>query len=568
MGSYFKNGTHIKSIEMNKNTFIISLSACILVYILGAFMIPLMDIDASQYASISREMLERKSFLQVYDLGKDYLDKPPMLFWTSALSMHFFGVYDWAYRLPSLIFLGLALYSTYQFVALYYNIQIARLATLILAGCQAFFLIAHDVRTDTMLVGWVMLSIYWLGAWSERKGTKYFLLAIFAIAGGMMTKGPIALVVPVLCFAPHWFCKLDWGFFIKPVYIIGIIILAVLLIPMSWGLYQQYDLHPGKIINGRPIQSGLEFYYWTQSFGRYTGENAYKEMGYFTFLLENMFWSFLPWIFVFLWALVSKTIQIFKEGIFRPSTERISYFGFVLTYLVLSRSQAQLPHYIFVVFPLVAIITAVHWDKYLWYNVTISKPIRFFYGFHILIFSLLIILGAALLILPFGKPSVALVVLEILLLLGVVYLFTSKLLLGQKWFQISFVLIIAVNMIMNLHFYPKLLTYQWGNQLVEVIQQKKWDKNKMVLYQIPNSNAFHFYGQKVFTRLEDSTQLKIGDWVITDAVNDSALRTQYPASIQQYASYRYHVTMLSLPFLNPATRTQETTAFEVLELKK
>ena len=42
----------------------------------------------------------------------------------------------------------------------------------------------------------------------------------------------------------------------------------------------------GKLINERPIQSGLEFYYWTQSFGRYTGENFYKEMGYFTFLLE------------------------------------------------------------------------------------------------------------------------------------------------------------------------------------------------------------------------------------------------------------------------------------------
>ena len=70
-------------------------------------MIPLMDIDASQYASISREMLERNSFLQVFDLGKDYLDKPPMLFWLSALSMKIFGVYDWAYRIPSLIFLGI-----------------------------------------------------------------------------------------------------------------------------------------------------------------------------------------------------------------------------------------------------------------------------------------------------------------------------------------------------------------------------------------------------------------------------------------------------------------------------
>ena len=66
---------------MSKNTFVLLLLACIGVYLAGVFMIPLMDIDAAQYASISREMLARNSFLQVFDLGKDYLDKPPMLFW-------------------------------------------------------------------------------------------------------------------------------------------------------------------------------------------------------------------------------------------------------------------------------------------------------------------------------------------------------------------------------------------------------------------------------------------------------------------------------------------------------
>ena len=81
---------------MNKNTFWLLLFALLGVHLIGVFSIPLMDIDASQYASISREMLERNSFLQIYDLGKDYLDKPPMLFWLSALSMKiaFFYIFD------------------------------------------------------------------------------------------------------------------------------------------------------------------------------------------------------------------------------------------------------------------------------------------------------------------------------------------------------------------------------------------------------------------------------------------------------------------------------------------
>jgi len=305
---------------MNKNTFWLILIALLGVHLIGVFSIPLMDIDASQYASISREMLERNSFLQIYDLGKDYLDKPPMLFWLSALSMKIFGIYDWAYRLPSFIFLMLALFATFKFAQLKYNQTVAYLAVLILASCQAFFLIAHDVRTDTMLMGWVALSIWLIAKWESSNDWQDFLLAMVAIAGGMMTKGPIALVVPVLAFAPQWFFEKKWAYFFKPIYLLGILLIAILLIPMSWGLYQQFDLQPGKLINNIPIQSGLRFYYWTQSFGRYTGENFYHEMSYPTFLLENMLWSFLPWIFIFIWAFLAKFSTILKEGLFKVQT--------------------------------------------------------------------------------------------------------------------------------------------------------------------------------------------------------------------------------------------------------
>ena len=553
---------------MHKNSFVISLTAILLVYCIGAYAIPLMDVDAAQYASISREMLERQSYLQLFDLNTDYLDKPPMLFWLSALSMKVFGIYDWAYRIPSLLFLGIALFATFQFAKLYYNITTARLATLILASSQAFFLIAHDVRTDTMLVGWVMAAICAIAYWTLEKQNKYFFIAIIAIAGGMMTKGPIALVVPILCFVPEWFCKKEWSYFFKPIYLLGILLIAILLFPMTWGLYQQFDLHPGKIINHRPIQSGVEFYYWTQSFGRYTGENAFKEMGYFTFLLENMFWSFLPWIFVFLWALMAKMVTIFKEGIFSPSTERISFFGFVLTYLALSRSQAQLPHYIFVVFPLAAILTAAQWEKALWNNNSIGLGLKSFYRFHGFLFILFIVVVAAILFIPFGFAPTILIVLVCIVMLILLKLQFTKYTLGQRWFYSSIILWIGVNLTMNLQFYPNLLPFQLGNQLVKQINKEHWDKEKIVLHKIPNSYALHFYGQHVFTIQEDSLQLKEGNWVVTDFKNDSIIKAQFPNSQQKFASRRFHVTMLSLPFLNPATRDQETIPFEIIELKK
>ncbi|MFX6019317.1 glycosyltransferase family 39 protein, partial [Acinetobacter baumannii] len=80
-------------------------------------------------------------------------------------SMYVLGIHDWAYRLPSVIMLLVAILATYRFAKIYYEENIARLSAMILASSQALFLMAHDVRTDTMLMGWVMLSIWQLAAW-------------------------------------------------------------------------------------------------------------------------------------------------------------------------------------------------------------------------------------------------------------------------------------------------------------------------------------------------------------------------------------------------------------------
>ena len=553
---------------MNKNTFWLFLITILGVHLIGVLNIPLMDIDASQYASISREMLERNSFLQIYDLGKDYLDKPPMLFWLSALSMKIFGIYDWAYRLPSFIFLMLALYATFKFAHLKYNQTVAYLAVLILASSQAFFLIAHDIRTDTMLMGWVALSIWLIAKWESSNAWPDFAWAMVAIAGGMMTKGPIALVVPVLAFAPQWFFEKKWAYFFKPIYLLGIVLIGILLIPMSWGLYQQFDLQPGKLINNIPIQSGLRFYYWTQSFGRYTGENYYHEMSYPTFLLENMLWSFLPWIFIFIWTFLAKLTILFKEGLFKVQAERISFFGFLLTYLVLSRSQAQLPHYIFVVFPLAAVLTAAHFAALLEQADRLHKWIKWFFGFHLFIFMILLIAMGLISNIPFGKMG----------LLGTLILFGTFIImikigfshqnLIQKWIAMSLVLMIGLNIILNSFFYPHLLEYQWGNALAQQAKKNQWDIKKAASYKIPKSYAFHFYGQHIFPVIQDSTLLNEGQWVVTDSIPAQALLLDFPNSTILYKGNRFHVTLLTLTFLNPRTRSEEVTPYVLMELKK
>ncbi len=555
-------------LAMSRNFFIYSLLAACLICVIGMLGIPLIDIDAAQYASMSREMASTGNYLQLYDLGKDYLDKPPLLFWLSSISIQLFGVHDWAYRLPSILCLGLALWSVYRFTLLYYNELTAQFSVLVLASSQAFILMAHDVRCDTMLMGFVMFSIWQLAAWYQSNAWKHFVMAFIGIGLGMLTKGPIAIVVPGVSFAIHFLLQRNWKQFFRWEYIIGVLIVGILLIPMSIGLYTQFDLQPGKIIHGVPIKSGLRFYYWTQSFGRYTGENVFNEMNHFTFLLENMLWSFLPWIFIFLITLVLSIKDLIKSKFkLQIHEEFITVGGFILTYCMLARSQAQLPHYIFVVLPLAAIVTAkgLHQIYFSERFLKLKKVALYFHGF---IFTLL--WAAANMIVLFVFTDMPVYV-KIVTIIGTVYflylLFFYKAQ-APKFISLALYTILGVNFILNTSFYPRLLKYELGVSAAAFINQNKLPNNSVYLYEIDESRALHFYGNHSFERLFDSSLLTPGQMLITKASSFTKLQQQFPGSTILHKNAYFGVSMLTLPFLNPATRDKEVTPYIIVTLAK
>lgn len=553
---------------MSRNFFIYSLLAACLICVIGMLGIPLIDIDAAQYASMSREMASTGNYLQLYDLGKDYLDKPPLLFWLSSISIQLFGVHDWAYRLPSILCLGLALWSVYRFTLLYYNELTAQFSVLVLASSQAFILMAHDVRCDTMLMGFVMFSIWQLAAWYQSNAWKHFVMAFIGIGLGMLTKGPIAIVVPGVSFAIHFLLQRNWKQFYRWEYIIGVLIVGILLIPMSIGLYTQFDLQPGKIIHGVPIKSGLRFYYWTQSFGRYTGENVFNEMNHFTFLLENMLWSFLPWVFIFSITLVLSIKDLIKSKFKLQSHEEfITVGGFILTYCMLARSQAQLPHYIFVVLPLAAIVTAkgLHQIYFSEFFLKLKKVALYFHGF---IFTLL--WAAVNMIVLFVFTDMPVYV-KIVTIIGTVYfLYLLFFYRGQapKFISLALYTILGVNFILNTSFYPRLLKFELGVSAAAFINQNKLPKNSVYLYEIDESRALHFYGNHSFERLFDSSLLTPGQILITKASSFTKLQQQFPGSSILHNNAYFGVSMLTLPFLNPATRDKEVTPYIIVTLAK
>jgi 4-amino-4-deoxy-L-arabinose transferase-like glycosyltransferase len=66
----------------------------------GIFTPGLLDDVDSVYIQIAREMLQRHDFVTPTIDGIRFFDKPPLMYWMAAGSMHLFGIHDWAARLP------------------------------------------------------------------------------------------------------------------------------------------------------------------------------------------------------------------------------------------------------------------------------------------------------------------------------------------------------------------------------------------------------------------------------------------------------------------------------------
>ncbi len=523
-----------------------------------------MDVDASQYAEMSREMSVSDKPLQLYDRGNNYLDKPPFLFWISGLSITVFGATNFGFKLPSILFALWALYATYRLAKLLYEEHTARLSALILGTCQGMFLMTNDIRTDTILMSWVITALWMIKEAEQKRTWKNVLGGTLAIACGMMTKGPIALMVPVFCFGSDWLLKRKWKQFFTYRHLIDALLIGIFLLPMSIGLYQQFDAHPEVEVNGQTDVSGLKFFYWTQSFGRITGENTWNNGAPFSFLYENMLWSFLPWIVLFTAAFLINISKVIKQRFrLNERQEFITTGGFLLAYLSLGMSKYQLPHYIFVVFPLAAIMTAKFLNDLLQGNYRtlfrILNPIQYF------ISALLLIAAFLTFFYVFRTQAVVFwsIVWAVLVIVWLWIVF-RKMIVG-KIIWVSASAIIIANIFMTLHFYPQLLKYQAGSQVGRFIKKHLAEEEKIYVY-LPEDplNALCFYADRLILPILDPQP---NDYLLT---MQDGLTELYNKGLEydviRQGQY-FSVSQLTPEFLNPSTRKKATKEYWLVRVK-
>jgi 4-amino-4-deoxy-L-arabinose transferase-like glycosyltransferase len=186
------------------------------------------DVD-SIYIEIARAMLLRHDYVTPYIDGIRFFDKPPLMYWLAAGSMHIFGAYDWAARLPiALLTLALLLAVYALGLRLFAAISPADhpdrgalYSALVLATCIGPFLYTRFFIPDILICLWMTLGVHAFLVAIERISpqksvilstatdpcifsdttTNSVLLPCLAFAAvtalNLLTKGIIGLVFPL-----------------------------------------------------------------------------------------------------------------------------------------------------------------------------------------------------------------------------------------------------------------------------------------------------------------------------------------------------------------------------------
>jgi 4-amino-4-deoxy-L-arabinose transferase-like glycosyltransferase len=271
--------------------------------------ITILEPDGALYAGIAKHMAQHHDYLNLFADGRDWLDKPHFPFWIAALSFQALGFTTAAYKLPAILFILMGAGYTFLLARRLYNEQTARWAVCILLSAEHLVISNNDVRAEPYLTGLIIGAVYHFYR-SQRSFFNYDLaLGALFTACAVMTKGPFALI-PVggaiagqLVFTGQWkqLLHLRWW--------LGLVMIALFITPELYALYQQFDLHPEKVVFGSKGVSGIRFFFWDSQFGRFMNTGPIKGAGDPFFFFHTVLWAFLPWS-VLLYAAV---VVFFKK---------------------------------------------------------------------------------------------------------------------------------------------------------------------------------------------------------------------------------------------------------------
>lgn len=155
----------------------------------------LFDWEEARYAQVAREMLASSNWRDLSWNGAPYFNKPPLLFWMTALSFHVFGESEWAARVPCALMGVGSVLLVYGLGRRLYNRIVGVAAALLLLSLYPF--LTHGSRQlapDAPLLFWSLLTLF--AFWHGREQPGWLVVIGVATGLGVLTKG-IAAMIPL-----------------------------------------------------------------------------------------------------------------------------------------------------------------------------------------------------------------------------------------------------------------------------------------------------------------------------------------------------------------------------------
>ncbi|MDO8525137.1 MAG: glycosyltransferase family 39 protein [Candidatus Omnitrophota bacterium] len=316
----------------------------------------LTDPDETFYAQTAKEMLNKGDWVTPYLYGKPQFEKPIMIYWLIEASYKILGVHEAAARLPSAIFALFGVIAIYLLGKLLFNKITGFISAVIFAANVEYVILSRACVTDMVLTTFMLLGIlFFFYGYLKEKG-YFYILSSAAFAFAVLTKGPVAIILPAAAFIAFLFFTKDMGRLKRlPV---GWSILVFLAIAAPWYI-AAYRLHGKEFIDA---------FFGFQNVTRFL-QSEHKIGSQIYYNIPVIFAGFFPWS-VFLplglWHMFKKARP--AHPLTRSPEHKSSVFTltwFFVIFLFFTASSTKLPTYVFPSFISMALIVGALLSEFL-----------------------------------------------------------------------------------------------------------------------------------------------------------------------------------------------------------